>query len=123
MTGKDSATSFGAFLVTPDEPADRRAGTAYDLEMTASVNGRPYSRGTFSGIHWRFGELLAYASRGTTVRSGDIIGSGTVGTGCILELSTAGGPEAYPWLKPGDQVRLEVDRLGVISSTIRPSAP
>lgn len=48
---------------------------------------------------------------------------GTVGTGCILELSAVGGPEAYPWLKPGDQVRLEVDRLGVIGSTIRPSAP
>ena len=121
--GKDSATSFGAFLVTPDELEDRRAGNAYDLEMTASVNGRPYSRGTFSSIHWRFGELLAYASRGTTLRSGDIIGSGTVGTGCILELSAVHGPEAYPWLKPGDQVRLEVDRLGVISSTIRPSAP
>jgi 2-keto-4-pentenoate hydratase/2-oxohepta-3-ene-1,7-dioic acid hydratase in catechol pathway len=121
--GKDSATSFGAFLVTPGELADRRAGNAYDLEMTASVNGRPYSRGTFSSIHWRFGELLAYASRGTTLRSGDIIGSGTVGTGCILELSAVHGPEAYPWLKPGDRVRLEVDRLGVISSTIRPSAP
>jgi 2-keto-4-pentenoate hydratase/2-oxohepta-3-ene-1,7-dioic acid hydratase in catechol pathway len=121
--GKDSATSFGAFLVTPDELQDRRAANGYDLEMTASVNGRPYSRGTFSSIHWRFGELLAYASRGTTLRSGDIIGSGTVGTGCILELSAVHGTEAYPWLKPGDQVRLEVDRLGVISSTIRPSVP
>ena len=121
--GKDSATSFCAFLVAPDELADSQAGNAYDPEMTASVNGRPYSRGTFSGIHWRFGELLAYAFRGTTVRSGDIIGSGTVRTGCILVPSAAGGPEAYPWLKPGDQLRLEVDRLGVISSTIRPSAP
>jgi 2-keto-4-pentenoate hydratase/2-oxohepta-3-ene-1,7-dioic acid hydratase in catechol pathway len=121
--GKDSATSFSAFLVTPGEIEDRRAGNAYDLEMTASVNGRPYSRGTFSSIHWRFGELLAYASRGTTLRSGDIIGSGTVGTGCILELSAAGGHDAYPWLKPGDRVRLETDRLGVISSTIRPAVP
>ena len=121
--GKDSATSFSAFLVTPDELEDRRAGNAYDLEMTASVNGRPYSRGTFSTIYWRFGELLAYASRGTTLRSGDIIGSGTVGTGCILELSAVHGHDAYPWLQPGDQVRLEVDRLGVISSTIRPAAP
>lgn len=121
--GKDSATSFSAFLVTPDELEDRRAGNAYDLEMTASVNGRPYSRGTFSSIYWRFGELLAYASRGTTLRSGDIIGSGTVGTGCILELSAVHGHDAYPWLQPGDQVRLEVDLLGVISSTIRPGAP
>jgi 2-keto-4-pentenoate hydratase/2-oxohepta-3-ene-1,7-dioic acid hydratase in catechol pathway len=121
--GKDGATSFSAFLVTPDELEDRRAGNAYDLEMTASVNGRLYSGGTFSTIYWRFGELLAYASRGTTLRSGDIIGSGTVGTGCILELSAVHGHDAYPWLQPGDQVRLEVDRLGVISSTIRPAVP
>ena len=91
--------------------------------MTASVNGRPYSSGTFSAIYWRFGELLAYATRGTTVRSGDIIGSGTVGTGCILELSAVHGQDAYPWLEPGDQVRLEVERIGVISSSIRPSVP
>lgn len=121
--GKDSATSFSAFLVTPDELADRRAGNAYDLEMTASVNGRAYSRGTFASIYWPFDDLLAYASRGTTLRSGDVIGSGTVGTGCILELSAVHGPDAYPWLQPGDQVRLETERLGVISSTIRPPAP
>lgn len=121
--GKDTATSFSAFLVTPDELDDRRAGRAYDLAMTASVNGKPYSSGTFASIYWRFGELIAYASRGTTLRPGDIIGSGTVGTGCILELSRVHGTDAYPWLREGDQVRLEVDRLGDISSTIRPSAP
>lgn len=121
--GKDTATSFSAFLVTPDELEDRRAGNAYELAMTAAVNGRPYSSGTFSAIYWRFGEMLAYASRGTTVRRGDIIGSGTVGTGCILELSSTHGQDAYPWLAPGDQVRLEVERLGVISSIIRPPVP
>lgn len=121
--GKDTATSFSAFLVTPDELEPCRAGNAYDLKMTASVNGRPYSSGTFSSIYWRFGELLAYASRGTTLRPGDVIGSGTVGTGCILELARVHGQDAYPWLKPGDQVRLEVDRIGVISSTIRPPVP
>lgn len=121
--GKDGATSFSAFLVTPDELEDRRAGNAYDLQMTASVNGRPCSSGTFSAIYWRFGELLAYASRGTTLRRGDIIGSGTVGTGCILELSAVHGHEAYPWLEPGDRVRLEAERIGVISSVIRPAVP
>ena len=121
--GKDTATSFSAFLVTPDELEPCRAGNAYDLRMTASVNGRPYSNGTFASIYWRFGELLAYASRGTTLRPGDIIGSGTVGTGCILELAGVHGQDAYPWLKPGDQVRLEVERIGVISSTIRPPVP
>ncbi len=121
--GKDTATSFSGVLVTPDELEPLRAGGAYDLEMTASVNGKPYSRGNFSSIGWRFAELLAYASRGTTLRPGDIIGSGTVGTGCILELSAVHGTDAYPWLRPGDTVRLEVAHLGVIESAIVPGPP
>lgn len=67
--------------------------------------------------------LLAYASRGTTLRPGDIIGSGTVGTGCILGLAAGHGRDAYPRLEPGDQVRLEADVLGIISSVIRPPVP
>ena len=130
--GKDTATSFSAALVTPDELEPFRAGNSYDLEMTASVNGKPYSAGRFRDIYWRFGELLAYASRGTTLVPGDIIASGTVGTGCILELSRTHGAEAYPWLQPGDRVRLDVAHLGLIESTIvagppvkplRPAAP
>jgi 2-keto-4-pentenoate hydratase/2-oxohepta-3-ene-1,7-dioic acid hydratase in catechol pathway len=121
--GKDTATSFSAALVTPDEIAPYRAGKAYDLEMTAAVNGKPYSKGRFSDIYWRFGELLAYASRGTTLIPGDVIASGTVGTGCILELSRAHGTDAYPWLQPGDRVRLEVAHLGAIESTITAGPP
>ena len=121
--GKDTATSFSGMLVTPDELEPYRAGNAYDLEMTASVNGSLYSRGNFSTIYWRFGELLAYASRGTTLRSGDIIASGTVGTGCILELSRVHGTQAYPWLGPGDTVRLEAAHLGAIDATIVPGRP
>ena len=121
--GKDTATSFSAFLVTPDELAAYRSGNAYDLEMTASVNGRPYSRGTFASIYWRFGEMIAYASRGTTLSPGDVIGSGTVGTGCILELGRVHGQDAYPWLKPGDEVRLDVEHIGTIRSVVRPPAP
>ena len=117
--GKDTATSFSGFLVTPDELEPYLAGNAYRLEMTASVNGKPYSKGNLADIYWRFGELLAYASRGTTLRPGDIIGSGTVGGGCILELSAVHGPEAYPWLQPGDTVRLEVAELGIIESAHR----
>ena len=71
----------------------------------------------------RFGELLAYASRGTSLRPGDIIGSGTVGTGCILELSAVHGTQAYPWLQPGDTVHLEVEQLGVIECAIVPGPP
>jgi 2-keto-4-pentenoate hydratase/2-oxohepta-3-ene-1,7-dioic acid hydratase in catechol pathway len=121
--GKDTATSFSGFLVTPDELEPYRGGNAYRLGMTASVNGRLYSKGSFADIYWRFGELLAYASRGTTLRPGDIIGSGTVGTGCILELSAVHGAQAYPWLQPGDTVRLEVEELGVIESAIVPGPP
>jgi 2-keto-4-pentenoate hydratase/2-oxohepta-3-ene-1,7-dioic acid hydratase in catechol pathway len=121
--GKDTATSFSGFLVTPDELEPYRDGNAYRLEMTASVNGKPYSKGSFADIYWRYGELLAYASRGTTLRPGDIIGSGTVGSGCILELSAVHGTEAYPWLQPGDTVRLEVEEIGVIESTIVPGPP
>ena len=102
--GKDSATSLGPVLVTPEELEPYRAGNAYDLSMTASVNGRQYSSGNFSAIHWNFARLVEYASRGTEVRTGDIIGSGTVGTGCILELSRTHGSLAYPWLAPGDNV-------------------
>ena len=121
--GKDTATSFSGFLVTPDELEPHRGGNAYRLSMTASVNGKLYSEGSFADIYWRFGELLAYASRGTALRPGDIIGSGTVGTGCILELSAVHGPQAYPWLQPGDTVRLEVEELGAIESAIVPGPP
>ena len=121
--GKDSATSLGPILVTPDELASRRAGRAYDLEMSASVNGVPYSRGNLADLYWSFGQMLAYASRGTSVETGDVLGSGTVGSGCILELSGLHGVERYPWLSPGDEVRLEVEELGAIVSRITEAAP
>jgi len=112
--GKDTATSVGPVLVTPDELEAYRSGNGYDLAMTASVNGRPYSSGTWSDLYWSFGEMLAYASRGTSVQVGDLIGSGTVGTGCILELSRTVGSKEFPWLEPGDVVRLEVEELGIL---------
>ncbi|HET8661149.1 MAG TPA: fumarylacetoacetate hydrolase family protein, partial [Micromonosporaceae bacterium] len=116
--GKDTATSIGPFLVTPDELEPYRAGNGYALRMQASVNGKTYSDGTWADLHWSFGQMLAYASRGTTLRTGDVIGSGTVGTGCILELSQVHGGDAYPWLQPGDVVRVEVEQLGSIESRI-----
>jgi 2-keto-4-pentenoate hydratase/2-oxohepta-3-ene-1,7-dioic acid hydratase in catechol pathway len=119
VKGKDTATSYGPWLVTPDELSGRRGATAYDLKMTASVNGRPYSEGNLGDLHWSFGQMLAYASRGTLLVPGDIIGSGTVGTGCILELSLVHGEDQYPFLKVGDEVNLEVEELGFISTTIR----
>ena len=116
--GKDFATTLGPFLVTPDELEDVASRKAYELTMTASVNGREYSRASLADIHWSFDEMIAYASRGTTLRPGDIIGSGTCGTGCILELSLVHGGDQYPWLRRGDEVSLTVDRLGTITNRI-----
>jgi 2-keto-4-pentenoate hydratase/2-oxohepta-3-ene-1,7-dioic acid hydratase in catechol pathway len=116
--GKDFATTLGPALVTPDELGPLRKGKAFDLAMVARVNGREYSRGNLADIHWSFGELLSYASRSTQVVPGDVIGSGTCGTGCILELSITHGTEAYPWLLPGDTVELEVAGLGTVTNQV-----
>jgi 2-keto-4-pentenoate hydratase/2-oxohepta-3-ene-1,7-dioic acid hydratase in catechol pathway len=121
--GKDTATTLGPVLVTPEELDPYRKGKSFDLRMTASVNGELYSEGNLADLHWSFGQMLAYASRGTRLMPGDVIGSGTVGTGCILELSRVHGEERYPYLGSGDQVRLEVERLGAIESRITPGAP
>ncbi len=114
--GKDSASSCGPWMLTPDELPAAAA-------MTASVNGRPYSTGRLDALYWTFAEMVAYASRGTRVVPGDLIGSGTVGTGCILELSRVHGAQAYPYLGPGDRVRLEVDGLGAIDAAVVEGAP
>jgi len=120
--GKDTATSLGPFLVTPDELEARRSGNGYDIPMTASVNGTTYSQGNWRDLFWSFGQMLAYASRGTELRAGDVIGSGTVGTGCILELSKVHGDDRFPWLEPGDRVELDVGPLGRVSVQIVLSA-
>jgi 2-keto-4-pentenoate hydratase/2-oxohepta-3-ene-1,7-dioic acid hydratase in catechol pathway len=124
--GKDSATSLGPALVTPDELEPWRAGQAFALEMTASVNGRRYGGGVLSEVYWSFGEMIAYASRGTRVVPGDVIGSGTVGTGCILELDALGRGAEFPWLVEGDVVELSVAEVGVLRHRIvagRPVVP
>jgi 2-keto-4-pentenoate hydratase/2-oxohepta-3-ene-1,7-dioic acid hydratase in catechol pathway len=121
--GKDTATSIGPWLVTPDELEDRRQGNGFDLAMRASVNGTTYSTGNLADLFWSFEQMISFASRGTKLCAGDVIGSGTVGTGCILELSRVHGTEKFPWLRPGDRVRLEVERLGSIESTVQPAQP
>src|SRR6266516_3029651 len=142
--GKDFATSIGPWIVTPDELASRRGSTAgelvsprdagmtaaqlqppqrsqsdaanerYDMTMIARINGKEISRGNFNQIHYSFPQMIAYASRNTRLRAGDVLGSGTVGTGCILELGT----EVHPWLQRGDVVELEVEGIGVLRNRI-----
>jgi 2-keto-4-pentenoate hydratase/2-oxohepta-3-ene-1,7-dioic acid hydratase in catechol pathway len=116
--GKDSATSLGPWFVTPDELADRRSGSGFDLAMTATVNGRTYTEGNWKAVYWSFGQLISYASRGTRVVPGDVFGSGTVGRGCVLELSTVYSAGEYPWLAPGDEVSLSIERLGTLTNRI-----
>jgi fumarylacetoacetate (FAA) hydrolase len=118
VKGKDFGTTLGPVLTTPDELEDARAGRAFDLAMTATVNGREYSRASLAEIYWSFEEMLSYASRGTELVPGDVIGSGTCGTGCILELSLVHGEDRYPWLLSGDEVSLSVERLGRITNRV-----
>jgi 2-keto-4-pentenoate hydratase/2-oxohepta-3-ene-1,7-dioic acid hydratase in catechol pathway len=113
---KDFASSFGPYLVTPDELADRHTGRpgVYDLEMIARVNGVERSRGNWKDLYWSFGQMIERASEGVTLRPGDVIGSGTVGTGCLLELTRAQGP----YLQLDDVVELEIERLGILRNTV-----
>lgn len=113
--GKDFATSIGPYLVTPDELADRKVGDRYDLRMTAKVNGVLYSEGNYKDIYWSFADMIERASADCMLYPGDVIGSGTVGTGCILEL----GEDRFPWLKPDDAVELEIERLGVLRNRVK----
>lgn len=115
--GKDFATSVGPWLVTPDELAGVETGRPA-ATMVARVDGRERSRGQLADIHHPWGTLLEHAARGTRLVPGDVIGSGTVGTGCILELAITHGPEAEPWLTPGQVVELEVAGLGVLRNVV-----
>jgi fumarylacetoacetate (FAA) hydrolase len=113
--GKDFASSIGPWLVTPDELSDARRGKGYDLAMTATVNGTELSRGTWADAQFSFGEMIARASADVRLRPGDLIGSGTVGTGCLLEVRDE---ILKRYLEPGDEVTLAVERLGVLTTPI-----
>ncbi|HEY8921180.1 MAG TPA: fumarylacetoacetate hydrolase family protein [Candidatus Limnocylindria bacterium] len=113
--GKDFASSIGPWLVTPDELADARRGKGYDLAMTATVNGTELSRGSWGDAQFSFGEMIARASADARLRPGDLLGSGTVGTGCLLEVKDE---ILKRYLEPGDVVTLTVERLGVLTTPI-----
>jgi fumarylacetoacetate (FAA) hydrolase len=119
--GKDFASSIGPWLVTPDELADARRDKGYDLAMTASVNGRELSRGSWSTAHFSFGEMIERASADVRLRPGDLIGSGTVGTGCLLEIRHE---VLKRYLEPGDSVTVAIERLGELTAPVvqRPNA-
>jgi fumarylacetoacetate (FAA) hydrolase len=118
--GKDFATALGPEIV-PASALLRVESGRPAATMVARVNGAELSRGELADIHFSWPELIAHASRDTVLLPGDVIGSGTVGTGCLLELravATAAGEEPPPWLRSGDVVELEVDRLGILTNTV-----
>jgi fumarylacetoacetate (FAA) hydrolase len=114
--GKDFASSLGPWIVTPDELSAHHAGRpgVYDLAMRARVNGKERSRGNWNSLHYSFGEMIERASAEVWLQPGDVLGSGTVGTGCLLEITRGRGP----WLQPGDLVELEVEGLGTLANKI-----
>jgi len=120
VKGKDFATSFGPYLVTRNElevyriPGDQ--GERFDLEMTAKVNGKQVSADNLKNMTWTFAQIIEQASYGTYLYPGDIIGSGTCGTGCLMELNNSRQPEV--WLQEGDTVELTIDALGTLTNTI-----
>jgi fumarylacetoacetate (FAA) hydrolase len=113
--GKDFASSIGPWLVTPDELADVRRDKGYDLAMTATVNGMELSRGSWSSAHFSFGEMVERASADARLRPGDLLGSGTVGTGCLLEIRDE---LLKRYLEAGDTVTLAIERLGELSAPV-----
>lgn len=118
--GKDFATSLGSWLVTPNELESYLSrsdvGDRYKLGMTCEVNGVEVSRGNMGDMSWTYAQIVERASYGVTLYPGDVIGSGTVGTGCFLELN--GTNKTNTWLKVGDKVVLKVDGLGTLENTL-----
>jgi len=138
--GKDGANTFGPMFVTKDELEPYRSGNSFRLRARAFVNDELIGEGTLDQMDWSFGEVVAFASRGTRVVPGDAIGSGTVPTCCLAEhfalslgqslvageaddLQGDAGAAFRGWLQPGDVVRLDVEMLGSTVQEVRSSAP
>ena len=113
--GKDFATSFGPYLVTPDELEKNWVDGKLHLRMTCHINNKLVSDGNTNDLYHSFSAMIERASSNTKILPGDYFGSGTVGTGCILELrpENIGG-----WLKKGDVIRMEIEKLGILENKI-----
>lgn len=127
--GKDFSTVIGPMLVTLDElqpyevPCkEGHTGKSWNLTMTCRVNGVEVSRGNLADMDWTFAEIIERASYGANLMPGDVIGSGTVGTGCFLELNGTGKLNDLnykeQWLQEGDEVEMAIDGLGILKNSI-----
>ena len=127
--GKDFSTIIGPWLVTPDEleeyktlPKEGHIGNAYQLNMSCTVNGLKVSSGNMADMDWTFAEIVERCAYGVDILPGDVIGSGTVGTGCFLELNGTGllndPGYATQWLQEGDIVEMEITGLGLLTNII-----
>ena len=128
--GKDFCTCIGPWMVTPDELENKKIqtefGNHYDLRMTARHNGKLISDGNTKDMTYTFAEIIERVAYGVELHPGDVIGSGTVGTGCYLELNGTHRIEAEKkgetfepvWVKPGDEMELEIEGLGVLKNKV-----
>ena len=118
--GKDFLTCLGPFIVTKDELdkyiVKNISGDKYNLKMTARLNGELLSEDNFKNITWTFAQIISQISIGTTIYPGDVIGSGTCATGCLLEINQTNNTDI--WLKDGDEISLSIDGLGTLTNTI-----
>ena len=119
--GKDFATSFGPYIITKDKLKDKRIkskfGYKYDLNMSAFINNKKVSEDNSKNMHWTFAQIVSHISTGTTIYPGDVIGSGTCATGCLLEINLTNKTDK--WLKLNDVVRLEIEGLGKLENKIK----
>jgi 2-keto-4-pentenoate hydratase/2-oxohepta-3-ene-1,7-dioic acid hydratase in catechol pathway len=116
--GKDSASTLGPWLVSASELEPYRRGDRLDLQLSVSVNGREIGSDSLANMAWSFEELVAYASRGTWVRAGDVLGSGTCGSGCLAELWGRSDRREPPALQVGDVVSMTVEGIGSIANRV-----
>jgi 2-keto-4-pentenoate hydratase/2-oxohepta-3-ene-1,7-dioic acid hydratase in catechol pathway len=121
---KDFANTLGPWIVTPDELEPFRDGDRFDLDMRAVINGVELGSDTLANMAWSFPEMISYASRGTWVRPGDVLGSGTCGGGCLLELWGRNGSFSDPPpLQAGDEVTLTVEGIGTLANRLVAAPP
>tara|TARA_B100000401_G_scaffold369547_1_gene268234 strand:- start:954 stop:1916 length:963 start_codon:yes stop_codon:yes gene_type:complete len=121
--GKDFATTIGPYIVTKDELSDSiiktENGNHYDIELSCTINNIKYSSDNLKNMHWTFSQIISQISKGTMLYPGDVIGSGTCGTGCFYEINSSKNISEHIWLNDGDKVNILTDKIGNLSNEIK----